>query len=106
MNMPKCEFKLGHNASESSTNNNRSWGERSICYQTVRRWFQKICSGDENLEDKEGRGRSCSLDNEKMQAVVVQNHCQNVREMSQTLGITTATVSRYLHSTNGSLVAE
>ena len=66
--------------------------------QTVRSWFQKIRSGYETLGDKEGRGQSCSLDNEKMQAVVGQNHCQNVREMSQTLGITIAIVSRHLQS--------
>ena len=46
-----------------------------------------------SLENEEGRGRTCSLDNEQLQAVVEQNPRQSVREMSQTLGVSIATVS-------------
>ena len=119
MNTPKRDFrllmlhenKLGHNASETSTNINRAWGEGSTSDRTVRRWFQKFRSGDENLED-EGRERACSLDNEKLQAVVEQNPHVSVRKMTQTLGVSTATVSRHLQSIgkvkksiNGSLMS-
>ena len=56
MNMPKhdlCllmlhEFKLGHNASETAANINKAWGDESPNDRTVRRWFQKFCSGDES----------------------------------------------------------
>ena len=92
------EFKLGHNASETSANINRAWGEGSTSDRTVRRWFQTFRSGDESLEDEEGRGRACSLDKEQLKAVVEQNPRQSVREMSQTLGVSAATVSRHLQS--------
>lgn len=92
------EFKLGHNASETSANINRAWGEGSTSDRTVRRWFQTFRSGDESLEDEEGRGRACSLDNEQLKAVVEQNPRQSVREMSQTLGVSASTVSRHLQS--------
>ncbi|KAF2352159.1 hypothetical protein FHG87_017081 [Trinorchestia longiramus] len=90
------EFKLGHNASEASANINRAWGEESTRDRTVRRWFWKFRSGDENLKDEEGRGRLGSLENEQLHAVVEQNLRQSVKEISQTLGISIATVSRHL----------
>ncbi|XP_029657890.1 histone-lysine N-methyltransferase SETMAR-like, partial [Octopus sinensis] len=64
--------------------------------RTVRRWFQKFRSGNERLEDEEGRGRSCSFDNERLKAIVEQNLRQRVKEMSQALGVGTAMVSRSL----------
>ena len=54
---------------------------------------KKILIGDEIFEDEEGTMRACSLDNEQSQAVVEQNLCQSVREMSQALGVSTATFS-------------
>ncbi|KAF2354724.1 Winged helix-turn-helix DNA-binding domain [Trinorchestia longiramus] len=48
------------------------------------------------LLDEEGRGRLGSLENEQLHAVVEQNPRQSVREMSQTLGVSIATVSRHL----------
>ncbi|KAF2351861.1 Ribonuclease H domain [Trinorchestia longiramus] len=90
------EFKLGHNASEASANINRAWGEESTRDRTVRRWFGKFRSGDKSLKDEEGRGRLGSLENEQLHAVVEQNPRQSVREMSQTLGVSIATVSHHL----------
>ncbi|KAF2366735.1 hypothetical protein FHG87_002501 [Trinorchestia longiramus] len=46
--------------------------------------------------DEEGRGRLGSLENEQLHAVVDQNPRQSVREMSQTLGVSIATVLRHL----------
>ncbi|KAF2360082.1 hypothetical protein FHG87_009162 [Trinorchestia longiramus] len=90
------EFKLGHNASEASANINLVWGEESTRDRTVRRWFRKFRSGDESLRDEESRGRLGSLENEQLHAVVGQNPRQSVREMSQTLGVSIATVLRHL----------
>ncbi|KAF2351828.1 hypothetical protein FHG87_017414 [Trinorchestia longiramus] len=91
-----CEIKLGHNASEASANINRAWGEESTRDRTVQRWFGKFRSGDESLKDEEGRGRLGSLENEQLHAVFEQNPRQSVREMSQTLGVSIATVLCHL----------
>ncbi|KAF2353642.1 Transposase type 1 [Trinorchestia longiramus] len=90
------EFKLGHNASEASANINRAWGEESTRDRPVRRWFGKFWNGDESLKDEEGRGRLGSLENKQLHTVVEQNPRQSVREMSQTLGVSIAKVSRHL----------
>ncbi|KAF2350262.1 S-adenosyl-L-methionine-dependent methyltransferase, partial [Trinorchestia longiramus] len=58
--------------------------------------LSNLRSGDESLKDEEGRGRLGSLENEQLHAVVEQNPRQSVREMSQTLGVSIATVSRHL----------
>ncbi|KAF2358639.1 Transposase type 1 [Trinorchestia longiramus] len=71
-------------------------GEESTRDRTVRRWFGKSWSGDESLKDEAGRGRLGSLENEQLHAVVEQNPRQSVREMSRTLGVSIATVSRHL----------
>ncbi|KAF2349966.1 hypothetical protein FHG87_019280 [Trinorchestia longiramus] len=71
-------------------------GEKSTRDRTVRRWFEKFRSGDESLKDEEGRGRLGSPENEQLHTVVEQNPRQCVREMSQTLGFSIATVFHHL----------
>ena len=90
------EFKLGNNASQTTANINRAWGEGITSDRTVRRWFQKFRSGDESLKDEEGRGRPSNLDNENLRAIVEQNPRQSVREMSRELGVSSSTVSDHL----------
>ncbi|KAF2346839.1 hypothetical protein FHG87_022404 [Trinorchestia longiramus] len=53
-------------------------------------------SGVVMRKDEKGRGRLGSLENEQLHAVVEQNPRQSVREMSQTLGVSIATVSHHL----------
>ena len=53
------EFKLENNASETSNNINRAWGEGSTCDWTV-----------QSFKDEEGRGRVFSLDNEQLQLLL------------------------------------
>ena len=55
-------------------------------------------NGDESLEDDEGRGRACIFDNEQFQVVIEQNPRQSLREMSQTIGVSNATVFRHLQN--------
>ena len=45
----------------STEHGERARRERSTNDQAVRGWFQKIRSGDESLDDEEGRGQACSL---------------------------------------------
>ena len=89
INKPKCDLqllmlyksKLEHNASKYSININRAWVKGSTCDQTVWRYFQKFCRRDESLEDDEGRGQACSLENKLLQAVVEKNPCHCVRNI-------------------------
>ncbi|XP_029636835.1 histone-lysine N-methyltransferase SETMAR-like [Octopus sinensis] len=90
------EFKLGHNASLTAANINRAWAEGSTSDHTVRWWFEKFRSGDESLEDQEGRGRPSTLDDQHLKTIVEENPRQSVRKMSHELGVSVSTLSDHL----------
>ncbi|XP_029651977.1 histone-lysine N-methyltransferase SETMAR-like [Octopus sinensis] len=98
------EFKLGYNAFQTAANIDRVWGEESTSDRTVRRWFLRFLSGNVSFEDEEGRGWSCSLDNEQLKAIVEHNPRQSVREMSSAFGVGIATVSRNLQKIDLSFI--
>ncbi|KAF2359856.1 Myc-type basic helix-loop-helix (bHLH) domain [Trinorchestia longiramus] len=90
----RCTVQTGAQRQyKPSANINRTWGEESTRDRTVRRWFGKFRSGDESLNDEEGRGSLGSLENEQLHE---QNPRQSVREISQTLRVSIATVSSHL----------
>lgn len=64
------EFKLGQNASETSANIDRAWGDGSTRDRTIIRCFQKFPSSDYSLKDEKNRRRLGTLDNKHLQAVV------------------------------------
>ncbi len=90
------EFKLGHNAAEATRNINQAWGEKTTSERTARRWFEKFCSGDMSVEDEEGRGRTSTVDDGHLKALIEADPRQTVRELAQGLGVDKSTVSRHL----------
>ena len=58
------EFNLGNNASQTAANINKARAKGITGDRTVQKWLQKFRSGDESLQDEEGRGRPSILDNE------------------------------------------
>ncbi|EYC22951.1 hypothetical protein Y032_0016g3034 [Ancylostoma ceylanicum] len=64
------EFKLSHSAAEAARNMALAFGTDSASERTVRCWFAKFSSGDFDLEDKPGRGRRMSLDDQALRAAV------------------------------------
>lgn len=90
------EFKLGHNAAQTTRNIVEAWGEGSTSERTVRRWFEKFRSGDVSLEDEEGRGRPPAVDNDQLKAIVEANPRQTVREIAQELDVSYPTIFEHL----------
>ncbi|EYC39717.1 hypothetical protein Y032_0643g1057 [Ancylostoma ceylanicum] len=64
------EFKLSHSAAEAAHKIALAFGTDSPSERTVRCWFAKFSSGDFDLEDKPGRGRRMSLDDQALRATV------------------------------------
>ncbi|EYC37512.1 hypothetical protein Y032_0784g2339 [Ancylostoma ceylanicum] len=64
------EFKLSHSAAEAARNIALVFGTDSASERAVRCWFAKFSSGDFDLEDKLGRGRRMSLDDQALRAAV------------------------------------
>lgn len=90
------EFKLGRNSAQTARNINQVWGEGSISESTVQRWFKKFREGDFSLEDKEGRGRSSSLDDDALRALVEENPKTTVRELAGKLEVSKSTIDDHL----------
>ena len=90
------EFKLGHCATEATRNINSAWGMETAAERTVRRWFQKFASGDQDLQDAPGRGRKASLDKEELKAAVEAHPEMNTRALAAKLGVAHTTIRRHL----------
>lgn len=90
------EFKLGHNAAETTRNVNKAWGEDTASKRTTRRWFEKFRSGDTSLEDEEGRGRPSEVDNDELKALIEADPRKTTREVAQELNVDHSTVLRHL----------
>ncbi|EYC09558.1 hypothetical protein Y032_0060g3182 [Ancylostoma ceylanicum] len=64
------EFKLSHSAAEAARNIALAFVTDSPSERTVGCWLAKFSSGDFDLEDKPGRGRRMSLDDQALRAAV------------------------------------
>ncbi|EYB95176.1 hypothetical protein Y032_0163g3505 [Ancylostoma ceylanicum] len=89
------EFKLSHSAAEATRNIALAFGMDSPSERTVRCWFAKFCSGDFDLEDKPGRGRMMSLDDQALRAAVETKPDTTTRMLAAGLGVHYATVSKH-----------
>ncbi|EYB89745.1 hypothetical protein Y032_0228g2876 [Ancylostoma ceylanicum] len=93
-----CEFKLSHSAAEAARNIALAFGTDSPSERTVRCWFAKFSSGDFDLEDKPGRGRRMSLDDQALRAAVETKPDTTTRTLAAGLAVHYATVSKHLAS--------
>ncbi|EYC37299.1 hypothetical protein Y032_0807g2446 [Ancylostoma ceylanicum] len=91
------EFKLSHSAAEAARNIALAFGKDSASERTGC-WFAKFSSGDFDLEDKPGRGRRMSLDDQALRAAVETKPDTTTRTLAADLGGHYATVSKHLVS--------
>ena len=73
------EFKLRRKAAETARNLNQAFGEETAKERTVQHWFNKFRSGDESLEDEEGRGRPSDVDDDHLKAIIEANPHKTTR---------------------------
>ncbi|CAK9826443.1 Histone-lysine N-methyltransferase SETMAR [Anthophora retusa] len=90
------EYKLGHKAAAATRNINSAFGEDTVNERTVQRWFKKFRSGDESLEDEDGRGRPSLVDNDQLKALVEADPRTTVRQLAQQLNVSYPTVIDHL----------
>lgn len=90
------EFKLEHSAAEAARNLSSVFGTNCPCERTVELWFKKFASGDFDLEEKSGRGRRSSLNDQDLRRAVEANPETNTRTLAEDLGVHYSTVARHL----------
>ncbi|EYB83654.1 hypothetical protein Y032_0332g2788 [Ancylostoma ceylanicum] len=87
------EFKLSHSAAEAARNIALIFATDSPSEGTVRCWFAKISPGDFDLEDKPGRGRRMSLDDQALRAAVETKPDTTIRAANSLSGTAESTAS-------------
>lgn len=90
------EFKLGRKAAETARNINDAIGLGTVQERTVQLWFKKFRSGDESLEDEEGRGRPSEVDNDQLRAIIEADTLKTTREVAEELNVNQSTIVRHL----------
>ena len=60
------EFKMGHEAAETTRNIHNTFGPGTANKRTEQWWFKKFCKGDESLEDGEPRDQSLEVDKDQL----------------------------------------
>lgn len=69
------------------------YGENSVSYSTVRRWFEHFKAGNFELEDKPIPGRPETFADEEIQKLLEENPWTTQDQLAEALGIAQTTVS-------------
>ncbi|EYC22487.1 hypothetical protein Y032_0017g3379 [Ancylostoma ceylanicum] len=92
------ESKLNYSAAEAARNQAVAFGPESPSERKVRCWFAKFASGDFDLEEKAGRGRRVSLDDEALGAAVESKSDTTTRVLAADFDVHRTTVVEHLAS--------
>ncbi len=92
------EFKLCRKATEAVRNINQAWGDDTTTNYIAQFWFQRFRSGDESRQDKEGRGRPSSLDDDQLNDLIKLDPRKSTQNLAKELGVNKSTVSRHLEA--------
>lgn len=90
------QFKLGRKAAETARDINDAFGPGTTNEHMAQWWFKKFRSGDESLEDEEGRGRPSKFDNHQLKALIEADPRKTTREVAEELNVDQSTVVRHL----------
>uniref|UniRef100_A0A5S6QQL7 Mos1 transposase HTH domain-containing protein n=1 Tax=Trichuris muris TaxID=70415 RepID=A0A5S6QQL7_TRIMR len=89
-------YKRGLNAAEASREFADPWPEDAVKERTVQYSFRRFGSGDRGIEERRGSHKSSSLDNEVLKEAVEAQPTTTTRKLAAELGVSHATIDRYL----------
>ena len=90
------EFCRGTNASQTARNINGVFGDNVANEQTVRRWFDRIRSGDFSLEYQPRGWSATKIDNDNLKAVVGEDTSQTTCALAERFNVSIPTVLDHL----------
>lgn len=68
------------------------YGEHALAEPTCREWFRHFKNGDYNIEDKERPGRPKKFEDSELEALLDEDPCQTLEELSASLNVGVTTV--------------
>ena len=89
------EFKMGHEAAETTRNIHNTFGPGTAKECTAQRWLKKLSKGDESLEDEERGGRPSEVDNDQWRAIIKACPLTSTQEVTEELNVDHSTVIRH-----------
>ena len=90
------EWRRGTSAVTTVANINAVFGEKSVNYSTVHRWFTRFEEGDTDFEDKPRSGRPTTVEDSTILEVIKENPEASVRELATKIGCSHMTIDRRL----------
>ncbi|KAG5318081.1 MOS1T transposase, partial [Pseudoatta argentina] len=74
------------------------YNEHALAEQTCRKWFARFKAGDFDLDDKERPGQPKKFEDNDLQALLNENSCQTLKELSTSLEVDFSTIGKRLKS--------
>lgn len=73
-----------------------TYGEHTPLVKTCEYWFRRFKSGDFDIEDKKRPGQPKKFEDEELEALLDNDACQTLEELSESLGVDLSTVGKRL----------
>ena len=89
-------FEKGHKSAEAFRDLNELFGDGTISWSQVKKWFQRFKSGDTSLEDEEGRGRCSDFDDQALLDAVEEDESFTTQMLAEQFEVGVGTIFRRL----------
>jgi len=89
-------FHLKKKAVEAQRTLTEAYGDYAPSISTCEYWFRRFKSGDFDTEDKERPGQPKKFEDEELEALLDEDPCQTLQELSESLGVDLSTVGKRL----------
>ena len=86
-------FSNEKNASQTTELINSTFGDTSVSYETVRKWFARFRDGNFSFEDDPRPGAVKKFEDEELQALLDENPCQTQEELAEQLRVSQKAIS-------------
>ena len=74
---------MGSKIAETTHNINNVFGPGTSNKHTVQCWFEKLCKGDESLEDEECSGQPLEVDSDQLRDIIKADSLTTSGEVAQ-----------------------
>lgn len=91
-------FNMNKSAAEAHRILVDVYSEHALAEQTCRKWFARFKAGDFDLDDKERPGQPKKFEDNDLQALLNENSCQTLKELSTSLEVDFSTIGKRLKS--------
>ena len=89
-------FNMKKTAAESHRILVEIYAEHALAERMCQKWFARFKSGDFGLEDEERPGQPKMFEDKELEALLDEDCCQTQEELSESLGVTQAAISKRL----------